>query len=84
MMLIVAAVAFPIGIGAAVYLEEYARNTRLTRFIATNVRNLAGVPSIVYGILGLVFFVEVLNGIIDIRDTGEPAASPWRCSCSRS
>ena len=70
MMLIVAAVAFPIGIGAAVYLEEYARNTRLTRFISTNVRNLAGVPSIVYGILGLVLFVEVLNRIIDIRDTG--------------
>ena len=70
MMLIVAAVAFPIGIGAAVYLEEYARNTRLTRFISTNVRNLAGVPSIVYGILGLVLFVGVLNRIIDIRDTG--------------
>ena len=70
MILIVAAVAFPIGIGAAVYLEEYARNTRLTRFISTNVRNLAGVPSIVYGILGLVLFVEVLNRIIDIRDTG--------------
>jgi phosphate transport system permease protein len=70
MMLIVAAVAFPFGIGAAVYLEESARDTRVTRFITTNVRNLAGVPSIVYGILGLVLFVEVLNRMIDIRDTG--------------
>ena len=70
MILIVAAVAFPFGIGAAVYLEEYARDTRVTRFITTNVRNLAGVPSIVYGILGLVLFVEVLNRMIDIRDTG--------------
>jgi len=70
MMLIVALVAFPLGIGAAVYLEEYARDTRLTRFITTNVRNLAGVPSIVYGILGLVLFVEVLNRMVDIRDQG--------------
>ena len=40
--------AFPIGIGAAIYLEEYARDTRLTRFIELNIRNLAGVPSVVY------------------------------------
>jgi len=70
MMIIVTVVAFPIGIGAAVYLEEYARDTWLTRMIATNVRNLAGVPSIVYGILGLVLFVEALNRIVDIRDLG--------------
>ncbi len=67
---IVALVAFPFGVGAAVYLEEYARDTRVTRFISTNVRNLAGVPSIVYGILGLVIFVGVLNRIVDIHDTG--------------
>jgi phosphate transport system permease protein len=67
---IVALVAFPIGVGAAVWLEEYAHDSRLTRFIAANVRNLAGVPSIVYGILGLVIFVDVLNRIVDIRDTG--------------
>jgi phosphate transport system permease protein len=70
MMGIVALVAFPLGIGAAVYLEEYARDTWLTRFIAANVRNLAGVPSIVYGILGLVLFVDVLNRVINIRDQG--------------
>jgi phosphate transport system permease protein len=67
---IVAVVAFPLGVGAAVYLEEYARDTAITRFVSANVRNLAGVPSIVYGILGLVIFVEVLNRIIDIKDTG--------------
>lgn len=58
--LIVAVVAFPLGIGAAVYLEEYAPRNRLTSFIDINIRNLAGVPSVVYGILGLTIFV---NGI---------------------
>ncbi|MDP9184418.1 MAG: phosphate ABC transporter permease PstA [Actinomycetota bacterium] len=70
MVLIVAVVAFPLGIGAAVYLEEYASDTWLSRLIAANVRNLAGVPSIVYGILGLVLFVEALNHIVDILDIG--------------
>ena len=70
MVAIVALVAFPIGVGAAVWLEEYAHDSRRTRIIAANVRNLAGVPSIVYGILGLVIFVDVLNRIVDIRDTG--------------
>ena len=59
----VAAVAFPIGIGAAVYLEEYAPSNRLTRIFATNIRNLAGVPSIVYGLLGLVVFVRVVDAV---------------------
>jgi phosphate transport system permease protein len=70
MMAIVAVVAFPIGVGAAVYLEEYARDSRLTRFIAANIRNLAGVPSIVYGILGLVIFVEAMSKILSMRSTG--------------
>jgi phosphate transport system permease protein len=60
---VVAVIAFPIGIGAAVYLEEYAPSNRFTRFINTNIRNLAGVPSIVYGILGLTIFVRVINAI---------------------
>ncbi|HET9204449.1 MAG TPA: phosphate ABC transporter permease PstA [Acidimicrobiia bacterium] len=55
----VIAVAFPLGVAAAVYLEEYAPDNRLTRFLNANIRNLAGVPSIVYGILGLFLFVEV-------------------------
>jgi phosphate transport system permease protein len=63
LMLIVAATAFPIGIGASIYLEEYARDTRFTRFITANIRNLAGVPSIVYGLLGLAVFVVALREI---------------------
>lgn len=55
----VIAVAFPLGVAAAVYLEEYAPDNRLTRLLNANIRNLAGVPSIVYGILGLFLFVEV-------------------------
>jgi phosphate transport system permease protein len=61
LMGIVVVVAFPLGIGAAVYMEEYARDNRLTRFINANIRNLAGVPAIVYGILGLVIFVKALS-----------------------
>ncbi|MBA3291828.1 MAG: phosphate ABC transporter permease PstA [Actinobacteria bacterium] len=54
--------AVPIGIGAAIYLEEYAKTGRLSRFIDVNIRNLAGVPSVVYGILGLTIFVKALGG----------------------
>lgn len=53
--------AFPIGVGAAIYLEEYARDNWLNRLIQTNINNLAGVPSIVYGILGLAIFVRTLE-----------------------
>ncbi|MCY4163964.1 MAG: phosphate ABC transporter permease PstA [bacterium] len=59
----VAVLAFPIGIGAAVWLEEYAPKNRFARFVELNIRNLAGVPSIVYGLLGLFLFVERLEGI---------------------
>lgn len=61
LMAFVAAIALPLGIGAAVYLEEYARDTWLARTIRTNIRNLAGVPSIVYGLLGLALFVSALG-----------------------
>jgi len=60
LMLFVALISFPLGIGAAVYLEEYAHDSRFTRLINTIVRNLAGVPSIVYGLLGLAIFVVAL------------------------
>jgi len=50
--------AFPIGVGAAIYLEEYASDNRLNRIIQTNINNLAGVPSIIYGLLGLAIFVR--------------------------
>lgn len=60
---IVTVTAFPVGIGAAIYLEEYAADTAFTRLIEVTVRNLAGVPSIVYGLLGLAVFVQGLRGI---------------------
>ena len=61
--LIVALTAFPIGILTAVYIEEYAPASRLTRFIDVNIRNLAGVPSVVYGLLGLAVFVALLSNV---------------------
>lgn len=62
--------AFPVGIGAAIYLEEYATHGRLSRFINLNIRNLAGVPSVVYGILGFAVFVKALQEL-----TGPPPAN---------
>ena len=53
--------AFPIGVGAAIYLEEYADDHFVNRVIQTNINNLAGVPSIIYGILGLAIFVRALE-----------------------
>jgi phosphate transport system permease protein len=50
-------------VGAAIYLEEYAKPNRINRLIETNIRNLAGVPSIIYGMLGLAVFVRVLGDI---------------------
>jgi phosphate transport system permease protein len=58
MMALVAALSFPLGVGAAIYLEEYAPQNWFTRLLQTNIANLAGVPSIVYGILGLTVFVR--------------------------
>ena len=63
LMLFVVVLAFPVGIGAAVYLEEYAPDTRFTRLVNVNIRNLAGVPSIVYGILGFSIFVQAMGGL---------------------
>jgi phosphate transport system permease protein len=51
-------VAFPLGVGTAIWLEEYAPDNPFTRIVETNIANLAGVPSIVYGILGLALFVR--------------------------
>jgi phosphate transport system permease protein len=55
--------AFPVGVAAAVYLEEYATDNRINRLIRTNINNLAGVPSIIYGMLGLAIFVRVLESL---------------------
>lgn len=65
---IVAIVAFPLGIATAVYLEEYARDTRFTRIVTLNIRNLAGVPSVVYGLLGFAVFVKLVGD--DLTDGG--------------
>jgi phosphate transport system permease protein len=59
--LFVALFAFPIGVAAAMYLTEYARDTWINRLLQTNISNLAGVPSIIYGILGLALFVRLLG-----------------------
>jgi len=59
--LMVGLISFPIGIAAAIYLEEYAGDRLLTRILRTNIANLAGVPSIIYGIFGLAIFVRALG-----------------------
>ena len=56
-------VSVPLGVGAAIYLEEYAPDNLLTRLIEVNISNLAGVPSIIYGLLGLGIFINLLGGI---------------------
>jgi phosphate transport system permease protein len=61
LMLVVAPVTLILGVGTAIYLEEYAKKGRLQAFIQMNISNLAGVPSIVFGILGLTIFVRGLN-----------------------
>lgn len=58
MSVLVAVISIPIGVSAALYLEEFAGRGRLARFIELNIANLSGVPSIVYGILGLAIFVR--------------------------
>jgi phosphate transport system permease protein len=61
LMAITAPLTFIIGVATAIYLEEYAKDTWWSRLIQTNIANLAGVPSIVYGLLGLTVFVRVFN-----------------------
>lgn len=60
-MFITAIIAFPIGISAGLYLEEYSKKNRLAHFIEINIANLAGVPSIIYGLLGLEIFARALG-----------------------
>jgi phosphate transport system permease protein len=58
-----ALISVPLGLGAAVYLEEYAEDTRINRIIEVNISNLAGVPSVIYGLLGLGIFVQLLEPV---------------------
>ena len=76
MTLIMAVIVTPFGVIAAVYLREYAKQGTLTRVIRIAVNNLAGVPSIVYGVFGLGFFVYVLGGSIDRLFFPEAAPAP--------
>ncbi len=59
--LITAVLAVPLGIAAAIHLNEYARDNRFTQIVRLAIRNLAGVPSIVYGLFGLALFVQAMN-----------------------
>lgn len=65
MVLLMSIVVMPLGVIAAIYLHEYAGNNLLTRLIRISVINLAGVPSIVYGVFGLGFFVYLVGGTLD-------------------
>jgi phosphate transport system permease protein len=70
-----AIIAIPIGVAAGIYLQEYGRKNRLGHIVELNIANLAGVPSIIYGLLGLEIFVRILNfggSLLAVR-------SPWRC-----
>ena len=61
MLLVTALIAIPLGVGAAVYLEEFAPRNRLTDLIEVNINNLAAVPSIIYGLLGLALFINWMH-----------------------
>ncbi|MRH43116.1 phosphate ABC transporter permease PstA [Aquibacillus halophilus] len=61
LMFLIAPISITIGVSTALYLEEYAAKNKFTRFIQINVQNLAGVPSIVFGLLGLTFFVYLFS-----------------------
>ena len=61
LMVMVAGMSFPIGVGAGIYLEVFAPDNRFTRFMQVNIANLAGVPSVVYGLLAAAMFVYILN-----------------------
>lgn len=67
--------AVPVGVGAAIYLEEFARPNRINDLIQTNINNLAGVPSIIYGMLGLAVFVRVFEPITSGSIFGADAAN---------
>lgn len=61
LMGLTAVISFPLGVGAAVYLEEFAPKNRFTAFLEINVANLAAVPSVIYGLLGLAVFVRAME-----------------------
>ncbi len=78
--LIAFALAAPLGVATAIYLEEYTRGSRLDQLIETNINNLAGVPSIIYGMLGLAVFVRYLGPLTSglIFGVGDPSTANGR------
>jgi len=83
--LITAVLAVPLGMCAAIYLNEYARQSRLTRLIRLSIRNLSGVPSIVYGLFGVILFVNVLHLGTSILSAGLTLGLmtlPWTITAS--
>lgn len=60
-MVLTTLISFPIGVGAGIYLEEYGKENKLSTFLEINIANLAGVPSIIYGLLGLEVFVRIMQ-----------------------
>ena len=83
--LVTAVLAIPLGMCAAIYLNEYARQTRITRTIRLSIRNLSGVPSIVYGLFGVILFVNVLKLGTSILSAGLTLGLltlPWTITAS--
>lgn len=76
MVMIMSVIVTPFGVIAAVYLREYAKQGFITRLIRIAVNNLAGVPSVVYGVFGLGFFVYILGGNIDRLFFPESSPAP--------
>ncbi|MCK4338052.1 MAG: phosphate ABC transporter permease PstA, partial [Candidatus Aminicenantes bacterium] len=77
--------AVPIGMFSAIYLNEYAKQTRITRIIRLSIRNLSGVPSIVYGLFGVILFVNVLKFGTSILSAGLTLGLltlPWTITAS--
>jgi len=83
--LITAVLAVPLGMGSAIYLNEYAKKNRLTRFIRLSIRNLSGVPSIVYGLFGVILFVNMFKFGTSILSAGLTLGLltlPWTITAS--
>ncbi|MHB8093606.1 MAG: phosphate ABC transporter permease PstA [Candidatus Aminicenantales bacterium] len=82
---VTALLAVPLGMCAAIYLNEYARQSRLTRIIRLSIRNLSGVPSIVYGLFGVILFVNILHFGTSILSAGLTLGLltlPWTITAS--
>lgn len=83
--IVTAVLAVPLGMFAAIYLNEYAKQTRLTRIIRLSIRNLSGVPSIVYGLFGVILFVNILRFGTSVLSAGLTLGLltlPWTITAS--